>query len=144
MPSPGAAFRTTKYDKELNPKELNPHVADRLVEVEQYHRGRWTPLSDVFERAPLAEMPQARRQFEATFRRVGHVPGRNGASLLTGVSLDGRFVADHLWVHQTWGHLAAGDRCCFYATVVPYTRRDGTTEWTLDDANCLVVLRDGV
>jgi hypothetical protein len=115
-------------------------LAGRLVELEQYHRGRWTRLSDAFERAPLAEMARERRLFEATFARVGHVPGLIGASLFDCVCLDGRLVADHLWVHQTWGHLAAGDRCRFIATVVPYTRRDGTSGWTLADVNGLEVL----
>jgi hypothetical protein len=115
-------------------------LAGRIVELEQYHRGRWTRSADVFERAPLAEIPNKRRQFEATFTRVGHVPGLLGASLFTGVYQDGRLVADHLWVHQTWNHLAPGDNCQFFATVVPYTRRDGTAGWTLSDVNCLVVL----
>lgn len=119
-------------------------LADRLIEVEQYHRGRWTRLSDVFERAPLAEMPRARRLFEATFSRAGNVPGLMGASLFEMVTLDGRLVADHLWVHQTWRHLASGNRCRFIATVTPYTRRGGTKGWTLADVNGLEVLCDDI
>ena len=65
-----------------------------------------------------------------------------GTSLFRFVSLDGRLVADHLWVDQTWAHLAPGDRCLFFATVVSYARQDGTTGWTLAEFNGLQALRD--
>jgi hypothetical protein len=115
-------------------------LGDRLIEVEQYHRGRWTRLSDVFERAPLAEMGGGRRLFEATFVKAGRAPGLIGASLFQEVALDSRLVADHVWVQQTWPHLRPGKRCRFIATVAPYPRKGGADGWTLADVNGLEVL----
>jgi hypothetical protein len=113
---------------------------NHLLEVEQFHRGRWTRLSDVYERAPLAEMGGARRLFEATFVKVGRAPGLLGASLFQEVTLDGRLVADHVWVQQMWPHLRPEGRCRFIATVVTYPRRDRSVGWTLGDVNGLEVL----
>jgi hypothetical protein len=115
-------------------------LSNHLIDVEQYHRGRWTRLSEVYERAPLAEISGARRLFEATFRKIGKAPGLLGASLFTEVSLAGRLVADRVWVQQTWQHLRPGGRCRFIATVVTYPRRDGTAGWALGDVNGLEVM----
>jgi hypothetical protein len=115
-------------------------LGDRLVELEQYHRGRWTRMSEVCERVPLAEMRGGRRLFEATFERAGKAPGLLGASLFREVTLDRRLVADHVWVQQTWSHLRPDGRCRFIATVVSYRRKDSTEGWTLGDVNGLEVL----
>jgi hypothetical protein len=115
-------------------------LGDRLVEVEQYHRGRWTRLSDVIERAPLAELNGSRLLFEASFERTGKAPGLLGTSLFTSVMLDNRLVAEHVWVHQTWSHLSPGNRCRFFASVISYLRCDGSMGWTFGDVNGLEVL----
>ena len=115
-------------------------LAGRLVEVEQFHRGRWTKLSDVFEREPLAELAGRRLLFEAVYDRPGLAAGRLGTSLFRGVTLDKRAVADHVWVQQTWAHLKSGDHCRFIATVLAYKRRDGSAGWTLGDVNGLEVI----
>jgi hypothetical protein len=88
----------------------------------------------------LAEMGGARLLFEATFVKVGRAPGLLGASLFQEVTLDGRLMADHVWVQQTWPHLQPGERCRFIATVVTYPRRDRSVGWTLGDVNGLEVL----
>jgi hypothetical protein len=56
---------------------------------------------------------------------------------------DGQWVADHLWVRQTWDHLRQGDSVKFIATVVPYKRHDGTHSYTLGEVNGLLVLGEG-
>jgi hypothetical protein len=53
---------------------------------------------------------------------------------------DGRWLADHLWVRQTWNHLRPGDAVEFCATVVPYRRQDGTESFTLSEVNGLIRL----
>jgi hypothetical protein len=53
---------------------------------------------------------------------------------------NGQWVADHLWVRQTWEHLRPGDSVEFFGSVLPYRRQDGTQSYTLGEVNGLVVL----
>ena len=113
--------------------------------IEQYHTGRWISFDDVADRLPLREMHEAgdggwrRPCFRSTFIRAS--AGRVRASLFGMVfALDGRWVADHLWVRQTWDHLKPGDLVEFFASVVPYRRKDGTEGHTLAGVNGLVRL----
>jgi hypothetical protein len=115
-------------------------LAGRLLEVEQYHTGRWTSHREVCERLPLRELyldrDTRRGQFRAVFERTD---GRHGASLFVNVcTADNRLCADHLWVRQSWPHLSPGDVVQFFATVVPYTRKDRSVGWTLADVNGLI------
>jgi hypothetical protein len=117
-------------------------LAGRLACVEQYHRGRWTSLEEVCDRAPLRQLylerpdPSGpRREFLATFARTDT---RGTHSLLKGVRLaDGRLLADHVWVAQTWRHLRGGDLVQFFADVVFYSRGDRTLGYTLANVNGL-------
>jgi hypothetical protein len=115
-----------------------------LVGLEQYHQGRWTSFDDVADRLPLQELYHEpadgkRPCFRARFIRAS--AGRVRASLFDMVFRDnGQWVADHVWVRQTWDHLRPGDVVEFYASVLPYTREDGTATYTLADVNGLVVL----
>jgi hypothetical protein len=119
----------------------------RLFGLEQYHQGRWISFEEVAERLPLKAMceerpdpSRPRTRFESCFIKASE--GRVRASLFGTVSReDGQWVADHLWVRQTWDHLRPGDAVEFFATVVPYTRQDGTVSYTLSDVNGLIVLR---
>jgi hypothetical protein len=114
--------------------------------LEQYYQGRWTSFDEVAERLPLKEMfeerldlSRPRPRFQSRFIRAS--AGRVGASLFGMVfGEDRRWVADHLWVRQTWKHLRPGDVVEFFATVVPYRRQDGTESYTLDEVNGLLVL----
>jgi hypothetical protein len=113
----------------------------RLLDVEQYHRGRWTTAAEICERAPLAQLHGRRLLFEAVFKETGHAPGLSGGtSLFVCVGLDHRLVADHIWVRQSWPHLRPGQQVRFIATVVRYRRRDGSVGWTLDEVNGLETL----
>jgi hypothetical protein len=62
------------------------------------------------------------------------------AFLRKGVTLDGRLVADHVWVQQTWPHLRPGGRRRLIAVVVSCRRRDSTEGGALADVNALGVL----
>jgi hypothetical protein len=126
-------------------------LKEHFLDLEQYHQGRWTSFEDVAERLPLGEMhderPDLSRRrplFRSRFIRAS--VGRVRASLFGMVfAEDGQWVADHLWVRQTWDHLRPGDPVEFFATVVPYRRQDGTASYTLGDVNGLLVLgEDGV
>ncbi len=118
----------------------------RLLGLEQYHQGRWTGFDEVAERLPLKEMHEEQREpsrtrprFRSCFIRAS--VGRVRASLFGMVfGEDGQWVADHLWVRQTWDHLRPGDAVEFFATVVPYSRKDGTEGYTLGEVNGLIVL----
>jgi hypothetical protein len=120
----------------------------RLLSLEQYHHGQWTSFDEVVERLPLKEMyqerpdrSQPRPRFRSRFIRAS--AGRVPASLFGMVfGDDGRWVADHLWVRQTWDHLRPGDLVEFIATVLPYRRQDGTEAYTLGEVNGLLVLRE--
>lgn len=115
-------------------------LAGRLVDVEQYHGGKWTGMDEWAERAALKELydspplkGQARPRFVARFVRLS-ADGRH--TLLRSVCTDnGRVVADHLWVDRAWDHLTPGDVIEFHATVVRYRRKNGETSYTLADAN---------
>jgi hypothetical protein len=117
-----------------------------LLGLEQYHQGRWTSFDEVAERLPLKEMfagrpsrEPKRPRFRSSFIRSS--VGRVRASLFGMVfGEDGQWVADHLWVRQTWDHLRPGDPVEFFATVVPYRRQDGTESYTLGEVNGLIVL----
>jgi hypothetical protein len=120
-----------------------------LLGLEQYHEGRWTSFDEVADRLPLKELyeerpdPSRRRpRFRSLFIRAS--AGRVRASLFGMVfGEDGQWVADHLWVRQTWDHLRPGDAVAFFATVVPYKRQDGTESYTLGEVNGLLVLGKG-
>jgi hypothetical protein len=122
----------------------------RLLGLEQYHRGRWTSFDEVAERLPLKEIFQERPDFSRPRPRfrsqfIRASAGRVRASLFGMVfGEDGRWVADHLWVRQTWEHLRPGDLVEFFATVIPYRRQDGTESYTLGEVNGLLVLSGNV
>jgi hypothetical protein len=126
-------------------------LGGRLLEVEQYHTGRWRPLAEVFARAPLAELHAEgrgkrlppRHEFHATFAQLGRdkVAPHAVTSLFVRVALaDGRFVADHVWVRQSWGHLRGGDRVAFFAEVAAYPKGRSEAGYTLANVNGLRVL----
>jgi hypothetical protein len=123
----------------------------RLMEFEQYHRGRWISAAQVVGRDLLAELHAAdrgkrlplRHEFHAVFAQLGRdrVAPHALTSLFVRVALsDGRFVADHAWVRQSWGHLRGGDRVAFFAEVVAYPKGRGEAGYTLANVNGLRVL----
>jgi hypothetical protein len=117
-----------------------------LSGLEQYHQGRWISFDEIAERLPLKDMytkrpdpSRPRPRFRSHFIRAS--AGRPRASCFGMVFReDGQWVADHLWVRQVWDHLRPGDPVEFFATVVPYSRQDGTTSYTLEGVNGLIVL----
>jgi hypothetical protein len=119
---------------------------ERWLNFEQYYRGRWTGLDEVTQRLPLEEMyalrpngTAMRPRFRSHYIRA--VRGRVPASLFGIVwGEDGRWLADHLWVRQTWSHLQPGDAVEFFASVTPYRRQDGTESFTLSEINGLIRL----
>jgi hypothetical protein len=114
---------------------------------EQFHHGQWTSFEEVAQRLPLEEMyalqpsrTATRPRFRSHYIRTT-TKGRTPASLFSIVwGEDGRWLADHVWVRQSWDHLQPGDAVEFFASVVPYRRQDGTEGFTLADVNGLVRL----
>jgi hypothetical protein len=124
-------------------------IAGRLLGIEQFHHGSWISFDTAAERQALKELHETRSErrrvrslFRSSFVRVSHasVP----VSLFGMVfDEDGKWIADHLWIRQTWDHLKPGDPVEFFADVVPYPRQDQTEGYSLDKVNGLVKLDHG-
>lgn len=93
-------------------------------------------------RRKLAELCGNRETFTATFEREGVRSGYNGptyaTALLTNVQLNGKSVAQHVWVDQTFEfselHLSKGDIIEFSALVMAYRKMyDSEVNYTLTE-----------
>lgn len=87
-------------------------------------------------REKLEQMLYHRSIFQGTYEVTGKCGKKTPTVLLKDIYCHGNYVADHVWLLKTRTmtnmHLKQGDIVEFVAVVRPYTKKDGTNDYTLD------------